>query len=85
MWGRLFDGVWPLAMLYNGGMSKTADATMNEGTPGDVIKRKRLLARVAGQVASGLMVSPSPKVSSSEKIADVAVDVAEAILKKVGL
>jgi hypothetical protein len=51
---------------------------------GDV-ERKCLLAHVAGHVASGLLVSPSPKVNSSEKIATVAVDVAEAILKKVGL
>jgi len=48
-------------------------------------KRKRLLARVAGHVAAGLLVSPSPKVSSSEKVATVAVDIAEAILAKIGL
>lgn len=48
-------------------------------------KRKRLLARVAGHVAGGILVSPSPKVSSSETIAQVAVDVAEAILRRAGL
>jgi hypothetical protein len=51
----------------------------------DVVARKHLLARVAGHVAVGLLVSPSPKVDNSEKIATVAVDVAEAILRKVGL
>lgn len=51
----------------------------------EIIKRKRLLARVAGHAASSLLVSPSPEVNSAEKIADVAVEVAEAILKRAGL
>lgn len=47
--------------------------------------RKKLLARVAGDVASGLVAAPSPSISSSDGIATVAVDIAEQILKKAGI
>ena len=47
--------------------------------------RRRLLAAVAGQVAAGIMSTPSPSMSSADKIATTAVDVAEAILRKTGL
>jgi hypothetical protein len=70
----------------DGTRSENADSSPGEARSiEDGTKRKRLLARVAGYVASGLLVSPSPKVNSSETIATVAVDIAEAILKKVGL
>jgi hypothetical protein len=49
------------------------------------IEGKRLLAQVAGHVATGLLVSPRPEVTSPEKIATVAVEIAGTILKKVGL
>jgi len=47
--------------------------------------RKRLLARVAGNVASGIVGAPSESTSTAEAIATIAVDVAEEILKKIGL
>ena len=53
--------------------------------PRDSSKRKRLLARVAGSVASGIVAAPSKSTSTAEAIATVAVDVAEEILRRVGL
>lgn len=50
-----------------------------------VHERRRLLAAVAGQVAAGIMSTPSPAMSSADKIAATAVEVAEAILQKIGL
>jgi hypothetical protein len=47
--------------------------------------RKKLLARVAGDVASGVVGSPSESTPNAEAVAAIAVDVAEEILKKVGL
>jgi hypothetical protein len=47
--------------------------------------RKELLARVAGNVASALVQAPSPAVTSSDKIAEVAVDIAEQILRRAGV
>jgi hypothetical protein len=52
---------------------------------GKIDDRQRLLARVAGNVASGIVTAPTKSTSTAEKIASVAVDIAEAILKKVGL
>jgi hypothetical protein len=46
---------------------------------------KKLLCRVAGNVAGALVGAPSPSISSADKIAAVAVDIAEQILKKVGV
>lgn len=51
----------------------------------DVLARKVLLATVAGHVATGLLTSPSPKVDKPEKLATVAVELAEAILKRAGV
>lgn len=47
--------------------------------------RKRLLARVAGNVAAGIVMSPSPSATKAEAIADISLDIAEAILQKIGL
>ena len=47
--------------------------------------RKKLLCRVAGNVAGALLGSPSPSLSSAEKIAEAAVDIAAAILKRAGV
>jgi len=44
--------------------------------------RKKLLARVAGSVAAGIVQAPSPSTSSAEGIATVAVDIAEQILRR---
>lgn len=47
--------------------------------------RKRLLARVAGNVAAGIVMSPSPSATKASAIAEISVDIAEAILQKAGL
>jgi hypothetical protein len=47
--------------------------------------RQYLLAQVAGSVAAGVISSPSESSSSADAIAEIAVDVAEAILKRAGL
>jgi len=47
--------------------------------------RKRLLAHVAGQIACGVVQSPSPATSSSANIAAISVEIAEKILEQVGL
>lgn len=48
-------------------------------------KRKRLLARVAGNIAAGIMQAPSESTSTPDAIAEVSVDIGEAILERVGL
>jgi hypothetical protein len=47
--------------------------------------RQHLLARVAGDVAASVLGSPSDSTPTAAAIASIAVDVAEEILKKVGL
>lgn len=47
--------------------------------------RKQLLASMAAHHAASLLLEGSEKTSSSDAIAEIAVDVAEAILKRVGL
>lgn len=44
------------------------------------LERKQVLAHMASRIAVGIMQDPGPGVSSPESIAEVAVDVAEAIL-----
>ena len=44
--------------------------------------RQILLARVAGDVASGIVVAPSKKATTAEAIAEIAVDIAEEIVKR---
>lgn len=48
-------------------------------------ERKQLLARVAGSVAAGVMASPSESAASADGVAAIAVDIAEAILQKIGV
>ena len=48
-------------------------------------RRKELLARVAGSIAAGLVTTPSPSIAKPDSMATVAVDIAEAILKQVGI
>ena len=48
-------------------------------------RRKELLAQVAGSIAAGLAMAPSPSITKAEPMAAVAVDIATAILKKVGI
>jgi len=60
-----------------------SDDARGDADGGD--ERKRLLARVAAHVAASVVLAPSKKVTSPEAIAEISVDVAEAILRRVGL
>jgi hypothetical protein len=62
-------------------------ATSNEDSPGDtsIEARQRLVASVAGSVAAGIVTAPSKKATTAAAIAEIAVDIAEEIVKKVGL
>jgi len=71
---------------------KTSPAKRSSGAPtkaragfDPIDPRKKLLCRVAGNVAGALVASPSPSIASADKIAAVAVDIAEQILRKVGV
>jgi len=48
-------------------------------------ERKVLLAQMAIQLVPSVMEDPGPSVTSPEAFAEVCVDLAEAILQKVGL
>jgi len=48
-------------------------------------ERKRLLARVAGNIAGSIISAPSESTATAAGIAEISVDVAEEILKKAGL
>ena len=48
-------------------------------------RRRELLARVAGVVAAGLITAPKPSIALATGVATVAVDIAEEILKRVGI
>jgi len=70
-------------------MTKSKDKKINDnengdGT-GDTRARKQLLARVAAHVAGSVVAAPSKRATSSEAIAEISVDIAEAILQRVGL
>ena len=47
--------------------------------------RKQLLAHMASRIVPTVMQDPGPTVTSPDAIAEVCVDIAEAILQKVGL
>lgn len=47
--------------------------------------RQELLVKVAGAVASGLVASPSPSISSAASMATAALDIAEQILTQAGI
>ena len=65
--------------------SQTAKKTTSDPSRDRIDPRKKLLARVAGNVAGTLVSAPSPSISSAEAIATVAVDIAEQILRKAGI
>lgn len=48
-------------------------------------ERKQLLAHMASRIVVTVMQDPSPSTDSPEAFAEVSVDIAEAILQKVGL
>jgi hypothetical protein len=65
-----------------------SEVSNDEGSKPEVaakIERTVLLAHVAGSVASGLVVEPSKALSTAAAVAEIAVDIAEEILKKAGL
>lgn len=65
---------------------KSAVAIEPKHDPHHVVARKELCATIAGSVASGVLTqSGSPVVTTAAAVAEIAVDVAEAILKRVGL
>lgn len=73
-------------------MAKNEAAKKNDNEPdigrkddGQLEARKRLLARMAGNVAAGIVSAPSDATATAETIAAVAVDIAEEILKKIEL
>lgn len=49
------------------------------------VKRQKLVASVAGSVAVGIVTAPSKKATTAAAIAEIAVDIAEEIVKRVGL
>ena len=57
----------------------------DEGHPIPVLDYKILLARVAGTVAAGVTQAPTPSTESAEDVAEISVEIAKAILTKVGL
>ncbi len=66
--------------------TKTSAKSSAKSSANDRIDpRMELLARVAGNVAAGVVQSPSPSISTAEKIATIAVDIADQILRKVGV
>lgn len=66
--------------------SKASDLDFMRGPRKDQLDpRKKLLARIAGNVAAAVVQSPSETTSSASAIAEMSVDVAEQILLKVGL
>lgn len=67
---------------------ESAASTEGGPTPREYAReyeRKQLLAHMASRIVVGVMEDPSPATNSPEAFAEVAVDVAEAILQKVGL
>lgn len=66
-------------------MLTRAVEVIRDATTSKIDKRKELLARVAGDIAAGLVTSPSPSIASPSSMATAAVDIAEEILKKVGI
>jgi hypothetical protein len=91
-----------LSPMYFGDDGESGKEKKSENVPdvdrkndGQHEPRKRLLARMAGNIAAGVITQwnytrdsprpPSKSMTSAEAIATISVDVAEAILKKIGL
>ena len=60
-------------------MPKSESKVLDEG------KRKRLLVRVAAPIAASVVAAPSVKASTPDAIAEISLDIAEAILQRAGL
>jgi hypothetical protein len=52
---------------------------------GAIEARQRLVASVAGSVAAGIVTAPTKKATTAAAIAEIAVDIAEEIVKRAGL
>lgn len=74
-----------MAKKNDSGSDNSGSAAPAAPPDADLDARKVLLARVAGDVASGIIVAPSKSATSAGAIAEIAVDVAEEILKRAGL
>jgi hypothetical protein len=59
--------------------------TVEDDRPLSARKRKFLLARLAGKVASSVVQTPSPSLGTADAVAEFSVSIAEAILQKTGL
>jgi hypothetical protein len=70
---------------YNDVYGSDLDPDVDRVNDGRHDPRKRLLARVAGNIASGIVGVPSKSTSTGTSIAAVAVDIAEEILTRAGL
>lgn len=57
----------------------------NENTPKLIEDRLHLLALVASNVASGVVAAPSPSTATADGIAEISIEIAEAILKRAGI
>lgn len=64
---------------------KTGSDPASDRVEGVALARKRLLARMAGNIACGVVSNPSEATASVEAVASISVDIAEGILQKIGL
>lgn len=66
-------------------VASAAPISVDDATERVERERKQLLANMASRIVGTVMADPSPKTDSPEALAEVAVDIAEAILQRVGL
>jgi hypothetical protein len=69
-------------------MTKSDDTKKKIAGDPDVdqdVGRKRLLARMAGNIACGVVSNPSEAAASVDAVASISVEIAEGILQKIGL
>lgn len=69
----------------NEGRGSNKGAELGASATALVDARRCLLAQVAGHVAAGIIGAPSETMVNAATVAEVAVDIAEEILKKAGL
>jgi hypothetical protein len=72
-------------------MTQKSEASKSDGevdpgvSAGAIEARQRLVASVAGSVAAGIVTAPTKKATTAAAIAEIAVDIAEEIVKRSGL
>lgn len=74
-----------MAQKSDGGSSSTGPKPEATAKIEPTEARQHLLARVAGSVAAGIVGAPSEKASTAAAVAEIAVEIAEEILKKADL